>query len=365
MKIIHCADIHIDSKMTANLTKEQAKERKNEILTTFTKMVDYARQNEVSVILIAGDLFDTRNISASARNTVKDAILSNKDIEFVYLKGNHDHDNFLSNLEDIPENLKLFSDREWKSYSYGNVVISGLEFSDENQYSAYNALVLDADKFNIVTLHGQLAEHGGNARDYIINLEGLRNKNIDYLALGHIHSYEAAELDNRGIYCYPGCLEGRGFDECGKKGFVLLDINEETNELNTEFIPFAKRKVHNLEVDITGIYSTPEAMVKVENALRHKDYAESSLVKITLTGTIDVESEINEGLIAEKLDGEYYTIKVVDETTQTVRYQDYERDQSLKGEFIRTVLNSEDMDDKDKNAVIRCGIQALLGEDLL
>ena len=36
MKIIHCADLHLDSQMTANLTKEQARERKREIIRTFT-----------------------------------------------------------------------------------------------------------------------------------------------------------------------------------------------------------------------------------------------------------------------------------------------------------------------------------------
>ena len=58
-------------------------------------------------------------------------------------------------------------------------------------------------------------------------------KNIDYLALGHIHKYKQAELDQRGVYCYSGCLEGRGFDECGEKGFVLLDIDEESLKLKT------------------------------------------------------------------------------------------------------------------------------------
>ena len=42
MKIIHCADLHLDSQMTANLTKEQARERKREIIRTFTRMVEYA-----------------------------------------------------------------------------------------------------------------------------------------------------------------------------------------------------------------------------------------------------------------------------------------------------------------------------------
>jgi len=82
MRIIHCADLHLDSKMTANLTKEQARERKKEIIRTFTRMVEYARKNDVKVILIAGDLFDTRNVSALARNTVWDTIATNPEIDF-------------------------------------------------------------------------------------------------------------------------------------------------------------------------------------------------------------------------------------------------------------------------------------------
>ena len=53
-----------------------------------------------------------------------------------------------------------------------------------------------------------------------IEVYELKNKNIDYLALGHVHKYKMEKLDNRGIYCYSGCLEGRGFDECGDKGCV-------------------------------------------------------------------------------------------------------------------------------------------------
>ena len=110
MKIIHCADLHLDSKLTSNLSKEQARERKNEILRTFTRMVDYAENNEVRAILIAGDLFDTRTISATARNLVRDTIIAHPAIDFFYLKGNHERDGFVSKLEEIPENLKLFTD---------------------------------------------------------------------------------------------------------------------------------------------------------------------------------------------------------------------------------------------------------------
>ena len=73
MKIIHCADLHLDSKMETNLDKEKAKERKNEILITFEKMVQYAKENDVKVIIIAGDLFDKSNLTVKAKNIVKNA----------------------------------------------------------------------------------------------------------------------------------------------------------------------------------------------------------------------------------------------------------------------------------------------------
>ena len=59
MKIIHCADVHLDSRMLRHLSKEQAKERRNEILNTFGQMVTYAAKNDVAAIIIAGDLFET------------------------------------------------------------------------------------------------------------------------------------------------------------------------------------------------------------------------------------------------------------------------------------------------------------------
>ena len=76
MKIIHCSDLHLDSKMETNLDKEKARERKNEILITFERMVNYAKENEVKAIIIAGDLFDKNTVTAKVKNTVKNAIFS-------------------------------------------------------------------------------------------------------------------------------------------------------------------------------------------------------------------------------------------------------------------------------------------------
>ena len=362
MKIIHCADLHLDSKMTANLSKEQAKERKMEILRTFGRMVEYAKKHGVSVIIIAGDLFDTRNVSSTVRNYVRDMITNHPEIDFLYLKGNHDNDNFLSKLDEIPENLCLFNEK-WTTYTYGKVAITGLELNKENRLTAYNTLVLAHDAYNIVTLHGQLAEYKHRDKAEVISLDELRNKNIDYLALGHVHRFMIDKVDARGVYCYPGCLDGRGFDECGSKGFVLLDIDPENHTGTSTFVPFSSRVLYTVPVDVSGIMTTQEAALRMDAVIRESQYPSSSLVKFILKGEVSVECELETEFLEEQFADYYYFCKVYDETKIRVNYQDYEKDASLKGEFVRLV-SASNLSEEEKAMVIRTGILALQGEEI-
>ena len=112
----------------------------------------------------------------------------------------------------------------------------------------YEALPHTDGAVNLVMLHGGIGTACG---EDMINLNLLKNRGIDYLALGHIHSYQTGPLDETGSYCYPGCLEGRGFDECGEKGFVLLTV--EDGSVAHEFVPFSARQLHRVPVDITGL----------------------------------------------------------------------------------------------------------------
>lgn len=363
MKIIHCADLHLDSRMNTHLSPEQAKERKREMLRTFVRMVDYAQQYEIPIILIAGDLFDTCNISATVRNTVAETIMDHPQIDFLYLRGNHDRDNFLDKMEQIPENLKLFGE-DWISYRYGSVVITGKEFGKKSTENFYESLKLDREDYNIVMLHGQINPYQNKDQTEVISINSLKNQNIDYLALGHVHSWQMERLDARGYYCYPGCLEGRGFDECGEKGFVVLNINEKERSASLSFIPAAYRCLYTISVDVTGAESTMDAAKHMEQEIAKARYTNSSLVRFELCGEISVESEIDCGFLEEMFREYFYVVEVKNRTKLYVDYRDYEKDLSLKGEFIRMVMKS-DLAEEEKAEVIRCGILALSGEEVV
>ena len=360
MKIIHCSDLHLDSRMKSNLDSKKAKERRDEILITYQNMIKYAVQNDVEVILIAGDLFDKKNITVKSKNIVIDSINSNPQIDFIYLKGNHDEVSFLGDLEEIPSNLKLFNNNKWTTYKYGKVTISGIELGKIEDYELYNTLMLSKYDINIVTLHGQESNYIKDKTD-IINIQSLKNKNIDYLALGHIHKFKAEELDNRGIYCYSGCLEGRGFDECGKKGFVLLDIDEEEEKITPTFVPLAKRCLHEIHVDVSETFSTLDTENKINKEIENID--KEDLIKIILEGKVDLNSERDIDYLEKKYKNTFYFAKIYDETTLEIDYMSYENDVSLKGEFIRLILE-QDFTEEEKRKIITTGIKALSGEEV-
>ena len=159
----------------------------------------------------------------------------------------------------------------------------------------------------------------------------------------------------------PGCLEGRGYDESGTHGFVLIDIDEAAFTMKREFVPFAKRGVYVTNVDVTGCMSPTEMIERIKCEIGGRDL-KSDLVKIVLTGDLDIDCEKNLNLISQYFDGRFYCHKVSDSTGTLIDPAEYENDMSLKGEFIRLSQKINDMTEEDRMAVIRCGLQVLRGE---
>ena len=377
MRIIHCADIHLDSALTTHLDKERARSRRKEILDTFRRMLVYASENGVQAVIIAGDLFDSETVSSATVNVVLGEIARHNELEVYYLQGNHDPGKSIFAGKIIPENLHTFEDR-WTYYRLdknadesgydnemladSNIMLAGIELTADNKNSIYDELSIRESDVNIVTLHGQAQAYGIAQGTEDICLDNLKDRGIDYLALGHIHKPKKENLDHRGIYVYPGCLEGRGFDECGAHGFVLVDIDDMTHELKTKFIPFAYRRLYDVQVDITDAADMIAEMLYREVNSHESDQSQA-LVKITVNGSIDVEKEIDMDYLFRQFEDSFYYMKLVDKTNLKVDPLKYVHDMSLKGEFIRLVLE-QDMSDADKAFIIQTGVRALDGEEV-
>ncbi len=355
MKIIHCADLHLDSKIESNLPPYKSRERKKEIIMAFCRMADFARENGVSVVIIAGDLFDTNRMLPATRDIVLGKICECREIDFLYLCGNHDAGKSLAECN-LPENLKLFSDK-WTGFNYNYVTISGVELTKDNCRHIYGGLTLDNSRFNIVTMHGEIGTVSGVDA---INRSELNDKGIDYLALGHYHTFTSGNLGKKGVWAYSGCLEGRGFDECGDKGFILLDISDDLS-FKYEFIKNSIRDIVEIECDITGAEDTADILKKIDSLTVNIN--PDSMVKVVLKGGLlpDVVKDLE--YLKKHLSSKMWFAKLQDKTYIELSPENYMNDVSLKGEFIRLAMAS-DLPEEMKSRVVECGLSALSGQEV-
>lgn len=354
MKIIHISDVHIASPLTARLSPIKAHERSLEIIGTFRRIAEEAKSSGAEAMMICGDLFDNESVGLSTLDSVMGIIESAPRVKFLYLPGNHEKNRLISSGVRIPENLMIFGE-DWTYFTIGNVTFAGRERTDKNMF---DSLVLKEEGINILVMHGELCDHSDEGGR--IGLDRLASLPIDYVALGHYHSFSEKRISARTVAVYSGTPEGRGFDEAGQKGFVTVDVGKRT--LDYKFTPIAKRTLHVCEVDITGA----EREIEVERKITEKISGISSkdLLRILLIGERTTSYKPDVAAIKERFSDGYYFFEVKDTSRLKISAEEYKNDKSLKGEFIRLVLSKDDLTQEQKDAIIECGLRALAGETI-
>lgn len=358
MKLIHTGDLHLGSAMTS-LSPEKAKLRKAELMDGFRALAAFAKAENVAAVLIVGDLFDCAPTTLLQRE-VFSVMESASPVQFFYVSGNHDEAFCIEGEQ--PNNLHLFSDTHgWKSYALSKeIVVSGLDLKNLRDRS-YSELTLNKQAFNVVMLHGEVVISKTTQREQIA-LQRLQNKHVDYLALGHVHkpTMTAQRLDGRGVWRYCGCLEGRGFDECGRRGAFLLNV--ENGRLQEErFISFSKRVFSERRVDISACRTYHDVETAVLTALQ--DENRENAVKVLLCGRHSADLRKEPTLLEQRLSERFFYVRVEDESSVFVDYNEYARDITERGEFVREVGRSA-LNEKEKAEILEIGLKALRGEEI-
>lgn len=356
MKIIHTGDIHIGSALK-NLPPDKARLRQSELTDGFRRLCDYARDNGVSCVLIAGDLFDENNTARHIKKEILAAIGNAKPVCFFYVSGNHD-DEFA--CDDLPENLYTFhKNHGWQSYDLGeNITVTGM---DTNYFSpaAFSSIALYKERYNIVLLHGDIG--AGSSRE-AIPLSLLKERHIDYLALGHIHkpTLQRQRLDGRGTYRYCGCFESRGFDEIGPRGVFLLDVQGGILQ-SEKFLSFATRETCEARVDISRANTYFDIETLALESL--KNIKAENAVKIVLCGRFKPDLRKDLGLLSRRLSSRFFALKIEDESRLFLDLPALQTDKTERGEFIKEVGRYA-FTDEMREEILEVGLKALSGEEI-
>lgn len=358
MKLIHTADLHLDSPLTANLVGKERVARKTELLQTFQRLVDTAEAQNVQAILIAGDFFDATQTTQKTKQYVYDIITTHPNLEFYYLCGNHDENLTAFAGVELPENLFVFSDVV-TTYKIGDyVTVTGVELNEDNYKTVYDNIALSQDLVNIVMLHGQV--EGASNNYETLRLQKLKDLPISYLALGHYHKFQTGKLNNKADYCYAGCLEPRGFDEIGPKGYVLIDISED-NKLGYEFVPFSKRTIWEIEVNMTKLETVLNQEKAVDFATKH--IAAKDWVRVVLVGDVALDTRLDLEHLQTVFADKFANFELKNKTQLKYDAEKLKANVSVEGEFVRTVLQSAESQEMQQQ-IIKTGLDVLYGKEV-
>ena len=338
MKFVHIADTHFDAPFTTLSDKGNlGEQRRIEQRKVFKKVINFIKENNIKYFFISGDLYEHQYIRKSTIEYINNLFKEIENTQIFIAPGNHDP--FLQksyyNTFVWSDNVHIFNSKIEKIELEG-ADIYGFGFDDFycSKTGLENLTIENKEKINILIIHGTL--DGANLEDMqynSISTKMLKEKGFDYVALGHIHKNNFQE-DGRIIY--PGSTISLGFDELGKHGMVIGEINKEKN--NLKFIPLDETEFVEQNLNCTEINSVEELIEKI-NDLKLE---ENKLYKIILTGKRNFEINIYylyKYYLNEKI------IKIKNNTKPNYDVGKISKENNLRGLYAKEII--EEM--KNKN----------------
>jgi DNA repair exonuclease SbcCD nuclease subunit len=313
-RFLHLADVHL------GFDRYDCKERTQDFFYAFNDAIEkYAIAEQVDFVLIAGDLFEHRNIQPATLNQAQYCLqeLQQAGIPVLAIEGNHDNrsygtkTNWLRYLADwgllillepgdATAEESFYSPWNGRSGAYIDldcgVRVLGSSWYGTSAPKAIEQIVAAMGKLppsagpTILMFHhgleGQIARYQGALR--YADVLPLKQAGVDYLALGHIH--KSYSLEN--WIFNPGSIEANSVEEASyQRGVYLVEINETgiQAELKQDYY---QRDVVRLKLSTNGQESVEEleqqAIAQVQQAIQQNRLcpADAPIVELRIDGQV-------------------------------------------------------------------------------
>lgn len=357
MKFVHIADMHFDSPFTSlNRVEKLGDIRRLEQRKVFKDILEYIKTNEIPYLFISGDLYEHEYVKQSTIEYINNLFKEIPKTNIFITPGNHDPylKNSYYNKFKWNYNVHIFNGNIEK-ISFKDVDIYGYGFEDFycKNSKVENIKIENKDKINILIMHASLDTTKQEELQYnSVTKRELESLGFDYIALGHIHktNYEKDEVKN---IIYPGSTISLGFDELGKHGMIVGDI--EKAKLKLEFVNMDKREFKEKEINIEDISLMDELIEKLDNI----KLEENKLYKIILIGKRKFEININEIF---KFCQNEQIMKIKDFTKPDYDLEKISKEESLRGFFVSDMLEKLKSNEYNKEIIekaIEIGLDAI------
>jgi exonuclease SbcD len=354
VKILHFSDAHID---IANYGRQDPNTglplRVIDFLNSLDTIIDTAIEEKVELVIFSGDTYKDRNPAPTFQREWGRRIirLAKADIPILLLIGNHDLSPSLGRAHALEEfntlevQKVIVADRPtfytpetlmgvpvqviaipWISRS-GLIAYLDIEVKDPSEIfelleeritNIVNEWLEEADPDipTILTAHASIqgAVFGGErtvmlGRDMVLSGSLVKNKKLDYVAMGHIHKAQDLNEGQHPPVIYPGSIERVDFGEArDKKYFVIVDVEKGKTKYEWRELTGIRKFFDPPPYKITSDKNVTEQLI---NILPPADEIEDAIVRITLEYPREWETLIDDAALREVASGafEFHLVK--------------------------------------------------------
>ena len=291
MKIVHTADWHIGQTFYEY-------DRKLEHLQFLSWLQTVIKQEEVDLLLIAGDLFDSPNPAAEAQKVyyrfLREVTAANKNLQIIIIAGNHDSAARLEAPSPLLEEMNIsirgvIKRTETGEIDWNNLIIPltkggyclAVPYLRQGDYPTAETYAEGVQKMyttlfealpdqqqpiiamgHLQATGSEISENDRSERTIIGGLEAIApeafNPAIAYTALGHLH--RAQRVSGREHVRYSGAPLPMSFAERNnKQGVTIVEITEKGTDI--------EQRIFDTPVKLLSIPRTPQPLEAVLEAI--------------------------------------------------------------------------------------------------
>ena len=345
MKFIHTGDIHLGAKPDVGYPWNEQREK--EIWDSFRGLIETAKQEDIDLLLIAGDFFHRQPLVRELKEV--DYLFSTiPDTQVVIIAGNHDYIKGNSQYQKFAwsDNVTGMWGADWQEQYFPKLDtwVYGMSYHSREISQMRDSQV----KHNGKAGRHILMLHGGDESHIPFNKAELLKSAFDYIALGHIHRPQVIEA-NKMAFC--GGLEPLDRNDIGEHGYIKGEINE--RGIRTQFVPVATRSYISLDIEVDATMTQFELETKIRELMFAN--GENNIYTINLSGFRNGEIYFS----AKNIMALGNVVKVIDETRPDYDVEKlyHQHKGSLIGDYIEYFTDKKS--DVEKKAFYY-GLKALL-----
>lgn len=235
-RIIHAADIHLDSPLQglgrlgdAGLATELRAATRG----AYTNLVKLCVDEKARLLVIAGDVYDGDWRSYETGEFFVSGLQELRDhkVEVVLVYGNHDAESSITKRLTMPDGVRVLRTSEPESVEFPDIGIAvhgqGYAVRDVWENLAQHYPRRRDGWANVGVLHTGIEGVAGHAKYAPCKISDLTACEYEYFALGHVHQ-RSEKASGATTVWFSGNLQGRHPRESGPKGALVVDLEPDT-----------------------------------------------------------------------------------------------------------------------------------------